>query len=62
MTEQTRKITCMISIHALRKERDRIKAGASVIDGISIHALRKERDHITIARANRRIISIQALR
>lgn len=22
MTEQTRKITCMISIHALRKERD----------------------------------------
>ena len=56
MTEQTRKITCMISIHALRKERDRIKAGASVIDGISIHALRKERDPKTCAGAYRRII------
>ena len=37
-----------ISIHALRKESDRIRAWRESPYGISIHALRKESDHAEI--------------
>ena len=34
----------MVSIHALRKERDRQSPKSQYADTVSIHALRKERD------------------
>ena len=52
MTEQTRKITCMISIHALRKERDVAFHVVDAVRHISIHALRKERDHLRVRRSH----------
>ena len=51
-----------ISIHALRKESDKIKRLDRPAQKISIHALRKESDSDPQVRLNRWNISIHALR
>ena len=52
-----------ISIHALRKESDRIECVARVTQKISIHALRKESDVLHVHRQIvSMLISIHALR
>ncbi len=52
----------MISIHALREERDHRCGKRHHKNQISIHALREERDFMSIDIPKQRIISIHALR
>ena len=52
----------VISIHALRMERDYNPFDPAVVDTISIHALRMERDLRAVRRHPPGIISIHALR
>ena len=52
----------MISIHALRMERDLAPSTTAENMSISIHALRMERDDIRRGTVPRRAISIHALR
>ena len=52
----------IISIHALRRESDKIKRLDRTAQKISIHALRKESDSDPQVRLNRWNISIHALR
>ena len=51
-----------ISIHALRKESDKVSNHRSIITSISIHALRKESDFRNPHQIEPELISIHALR